>query len=466
MLKGGALITPSRRAGRDARHVTRRRGFRAGVVASAVVAAVGMSAATAMAGDPGIRSDEGDPFRLNKYTLEPGCFEKQYVPVGIDLSFLDEGAIATELHLTVRRSAVYNVDQVLVPSKFDGYRVYNQFLRHGDDIAPGETAVELFAPDSNDFDGPDPIDKGDVIVCVSDHEAGQNEPYQQEAGGLVSAKNRPVLTPVISALGVSAVEPLNTYKVGFGYTVGAADWYEIPSFDGFSAFPSVTDPNAVPSPTWAPDLPAFVKLHPRSDDLPYDARRVNDVDSAGEEWKGGGPELDYGQTTLFKREGDRTAWSLSNNNRPDTLAHLITFTAQGDLPIEWTLRPSLAAPGSEKSVSIDDAFLRDWEADWQAFYCGGPKPEMPLAPGTNSPAPNGTCPVVAPPEAAPAAGGAQAPATTVVNNTTVQNITVVSKKKVSAKQRAAYKRCIKKAKAKRSAKARSKAKARCARMPH
>ena len=39
-----------------------------------------------------------------------------------------------------------------------------------------------------------------MIVCVSDHNDDvQNEPYQQEAGGLVSAKNRPIIQPIISA---------------------------------------------------------------------------------------------------------------------------------------------------------------------------------------------------------------------------------------------------------------------------
>jgi hypothetical protein len=261
--------------------------------------------------------------------------------------------------------------------------------------------VDMFAPDSNGIDGPDPLDKSAVVVCVSDHASPQNEPYQQEDGGLVSAKNRPILAPKVTALGVSAIEPLNTYKVGFGYAV--EKWYSAPSFDGAGAFPTVTDPNAAPSPTFNGNLPASVRLDPREDDV-YDARRVNDVDSAAEAWSG--IKADFGQTRLFKATGDDTAWSLSNNNDPDTLSHLITFTAQGDLPLGWTLRPSLASPASERSVSIDYAFLANWNKQWQDYYdCKGPLPSLPLAPGTNSPASDDgndcNAPVAAPTQVGP-----------------------------------------------------------------
>ena len=68
------------------------------------------------------------------------------------------------------------------------------------------------------------MDKRDVIVCISDHEdSGQNEPYEQAADGEVAATNRPIIQPTIAALGVSAIEPLNTYKLGFGYSIER--WY-------------------------------------------------------------------------------------------------------------------------------------------------------------------------------------------------------------------------------------------------
>jgi len=65
----------------------------------------------------------------------------------------------------------------------------------------------------------------------------------------VPAKNRPVLVPHVTALGVSALEDLNTYKIGFGYSV--EKWYSRPAFetaeDGNGLFASVTDPNGFPS---------------------------------------------------------------------------------------------------------------------------------------------------------------------------------------------------------------------------
>jgi hypothetical protein len=173
----------------------------------------------------------------------------------------------TSRSTTARRSTS---TRSLVPSAIDGYKVYNTFENTGraDDIGPNYTAVNLFAPDSNGIDGPDAIDKYNVIVCVSDHGAAQNEPYQQEAGGLVSAKNRPIVAPKVTALGVSAVGPLNTFKIGFGYDI--VKWYTAPSFDGAGVFPTVTDPNA----SGGGALPAFVRMDPRPADFGYDARRV------------------------------------------------------------------------------------------------------------------------------------------------------------------------------------------------
>jgi hypothetical protein len=396
-----------------------RTSLRSAVVAGAAIAALGASAATASAalsGDPGI----SDPaFRLNTYTLEPACFTGARLTdldSHIDLTYLgDDGQFAKELHVTVGDGSGFSVDQVLVPSQLDGYNVYNTFdtgtIDDDADIDPGQTAVDMFAPDSNGVDGPDPLDKSGVIVCISDHGAPQNEPYQQEAGGLVSAKNRPIVAPKVTALGVSAIEPLNTYKVGFGYAV--EKWYSAPSFDGAGAFPTVTDPNAAPSPTFGGNLPGSVRMDPREDGA-YDARRVNDVDSAAEDWAG--LQADFGQTRLFKATGDLTAWSLSNNNDPDTLAHLITFTAQGDLPLTWTLRPSLAAPDSERSTTIDYAYLADWNKQWQDYYdCKGPLPSLPLAPGTNSPASDDGNDCNAP-VSAPAQAG---PTSTTINTTTI-----------------------------------------------
>ena len=95
----------------------------------------------------------------------------------------------------------------------------------------------------------------------------------------------------------------------------------------------------------------------------------------------------------------------------------MTFTTEGDLPISWTLKASLAPEAYSRSVELTDEFLRDWQNDWQAYYAGtGSKPTLPLAPGTNAPAPRAGVVVNLPP-AAPAAGSPKA--TTVINNTTV-----------------------------------------------
>jgi hypothetical protein len=416
------------------------RSLRSALIASAAIAALGASATTASAlpGDPGI--DSSAPQRLNAATLEPGCFDlgrAGYWFSNVDASsfdakgdYLPDGELVLKNKTGSRGVPSFDIDQVLVPSKFGGYKVYNSFdvgsgaNENAPSISNGETGVEMFAPDANGNGNPDPIDANDIIVCLSDDSsASQNEPYAlDDASGLVYAKNRPIVAPKVTALGVSAVEPLNTYKVGFGYAV--EKWYSAPSFDGHGLFPTVTDPNAVPSPTAGGNLPAFVRMDPRPD-FPYDALRVNDVDAFGDEWEGGQQAADRGQTRKFKATGDDTAWSLSNNNETDTLAHLITFTAQGDLPLTWALRPSLASPASRRAVTIDYAFLANWNKQWQDYYdCKGPLPSLPLAPGTNSPASDDgndcNAPVSAP------AQTSTAPASTTSTTTIIQQVSPAS----------------------------------------
>ena len=428
-------------------------------VAAASVGAMAFAApALALPGDDAI--DSQSPFRLNSYTLEPGCFVPGRGPVDLDThidlkSLVDGDGFVKELHVTLDDDAPFSVDQVLVPSWYDGYAVYNAFdtgsIGNDPDIDPNQTAVDLFAPDG------DRIDKDDVIVCVSDHDAGyENRPYIEQGGGLVAARNRPVIQPTISCLGVSAIEPLNTYKAGFGYTATGYDMA-----DRAVQLLGITDPNA--RDTNGDGVIDAVRINYREDG-PYDARRVNDVDSFGEEFSG--PKDNYGQTRLFSLAGDPTAWTLSNNNDPDTLSNLITFTAQGDLPLRWTVRASLAQESSERFVEITDAYLRSWEASWQAYYDGGPAPTTRLCPGTNSPAPDNvdvvnlpqTVVTVTPALAAPAA-----PAQVVTREITrvgpTQYVQVAGKQAKSAKKAS----CMKKAKAKKSKKARKRAKARCRR---
>lgn len=350
--------------------------------ASVLASALLMSAGTALAlpGDPGISAPN---FRLTDTTLEPGCFiPGRNAPVDVDghLVFSQDG-ITGEAHVTVSDGAAFSIDQVLAPSPIDGYNVLNTFdtgtSAADPDIDPGQTATGITSPTRF-------VVLSDLIICISNHgDAVQNEPYTQEAGGLVSAVNRPILVPKVTALGSSAITVLNTYKIGFGYSV--EKWYSRPAFetaeDGNALFPSVTDPNAIPSPTFGDDLPFAVVLRQRLGDLPYDARRVNDVDKAGESWTGGNP--DDGQDVVFRATGDDTAWTDSGGNG------LLTTLTQGDLPISWELRPSLAGPGSHRKVAFTDDMLRAWNSAWQAYYVGkGPKPTLPLAPGTNSPTPN------------------------------------------------------------------------------
>ena len=422
---------------------------------AALAAGVGLMAfaspAMALPGDAAISSSS--PFRLNPYTLEPGCTTRADTDSHIDIKALVDGDIREELHVSVGNGSPVSVDQVLVAGKYGGYAIYNEFdtgtIEDDADIDPNQTGVDMFGPDGTSF-----IDNKDVIVCVSDHDAYQNEPYVQEAGGLVAAWNRPEIAPKVTCLGASAIEPLNTYKAGFGYGVKR----------GYDAtrpvqLLGVKDPNAVDfNGDGTPDA-VWIKTR---EDGAYDARRVNDMDAFGEEF-GHHSIDDLGQTELFLLSGDDTAWTLSNNNYPDTLSNLITFTTQGDLPLTWTVRASLAPSGYEHSITLDDAFLRSWEAGWQAYYDGaGPKPSLRLCPGTNSPARDNVNPAT---PAAPAA-----PATSTTNTitreiTTVQTVAgatkVVSSKSAKASKKAS---CMKKAKAKKSKKARKNAMKKCRRI--
>ena len=125
----------------------------------------------------------------------------------------------------------------------------------------------------------------------------------------------------------------------------------------------------------------------------------------------------YGQPVVFHKDGDPYAYlhkslpgTINGGSWPaafqEALADqtkapmdLFTFTAQGDLPLKWTVKPSLAPTSYSRNVSLTDDALRAWEASWQAYYKGGPKPTMPLAPGTNSPAPRSDVVVNAPEKA-------------------------------------------------------------------
>jgi hypothetical protein len=412
--------------------------FRLALGVSAMVGALALPAAAYANGDTAISDPLPGAFRLNSNTLEPGCFVPgRNAPADVDAHFtFDKDGLATEAHVTVSHGASFSVDQVLVPSLRDGYRVINEFdtgtANDDVDIDPGQTATGLTSPTRF-------LDQGEIIVCVSDHPTGDtssNEPYNQEAGGLVSAKNRPIVAPHVTALGMNKHLGSNTFRIGFGYSVD--QWYTVPSGD--------------PEALFNPD-PSRVLIAPRPNDFAYDAQRVNDVDESNEAWRN--PDVFDGQTLVARKSGDTTAW-------------LTRFLTQGDLPYSWTLRPSLAPPSSMRADGLTDDQFRAWNKSWQDYYRGaGPKPSMPLAPDTNSPAPDTSITVIVNQPEVRVGSGPQvvvSPAPVTVVAPAAPKAAV--KKVATAKQRAAYKRCVKKAKAKHSRKARAKAKARCARMAH
>jgi hypothetical protein len=358
----------------------------AAIAAGAAIAALGLSAATASAS--GIQSTS-PMFRLDPATLEPGCFQLNTGSTHLG-DFVDDhvtaGATGASAQVSVLAGANLSVDQVLVPGP-NGYAIYNTFdtgtSNNDPDIDPTQTATGLTAPGGA-------ADADSVIVCVSDHSDGdQNEPYV--AGGLpgeVAAVNRPIIQPTIAALGASALGDLHTYKVGFGYQV-------LRHYDSFwkSAFVGdgiPGDPDATP---WVSDQPFdHVSIETRAEQPGVSG--YNDIDEFGEQFSNGQEKSDYGQPILFDVSGSGDPDAYLHTSRQDQGDEtggtgLTTFTTEGDLPLSWAVKPSLAPQGYGRKVTLTDDMFRAWNAAWQAYYAGkGPKPALPLAPGTNSPAPN------------------------------------------------------------------------------
>jgi hypothetical protein len=340
-----------------------------------------MASAMAITSAPALASDGWSRDRNN---LEPGCF----MPDGyghwgngyggsvdldshLDLTALMDHEFVKELHVTVRDNAPFSVDQVLVRGVHDGYNIYNQFdtgSRTDDpDVDPNQTAVDLFAPDGKY------LDKDGTIVCVSDHDdAGQNEPYG-ESGHHLYVKDSPILAPKVTAFGQSALRGERTYRIGFGY--GVERWY--------AGYRHNQD---------------AITIFPRADGT-YDSHGVNDVDKAGESWASlfnvsNESDASDGQTFLFHKSGDMTAWSDSSLRGYDLdheRRYLLTDLTQGDLPMSWTLRPTLASPSSKRTATMTLADFFAWNKSWQDFYAGKAgmpgtvAGTLPLAPGTNSP---------------------------------------------------------------------------------
>lgn len=367
--------------------------FRLVLFLSALVSVFSVSTGAALAGDKAVLSD--DPFRLDSRFLEPGCY------VDWASAHVDVGDSQRTAHVRVRSRANYSVDQVLVPGKNSGYVVYNTFdtgtIATDPDIDPDQTAVNLAAA------GTDNVAKRDIVVCVSDHEdVGQNEPYEQAANGEVAALNRPIIQPLVSALGVSAIEGLNTYKIGFGYSIER--WYLPHTITDMPAFTlPLTDPQAFGFVT--DGLPTHVWIPTRTEQP--GVRRVNDIDDFGEQFADPHFEkADHGQPEVFHRNGDPYAYLHNSVTAPDGSGRgpfgLLTFTTEGDLPISWSVKASLAPERYLRKVALTDDQLRAWDASWQRYYRGeGPKPTLALAPGTNSPAPRAGV-IVNPPVSAPA----------------------------------------------------------------
>jgi hypothetical protein len=380
--------------------------FRLALFSSALAATFVVGTAASFAdggfGDKAVAADV-PTFRLNPYTLEPGCY-LQWTDAHVDFGDTNKSA-----HIKVRPNADYSVDQALIPGKNSGYVVYNTFdtgtSASDPDIDPDQTAVNLEAAG-------DDVDKRAVIVCISDHEdSGQNEPYEQAADGEVAAKNRPIIQPTIAALGVSAIEPLNTYKLGFGYSIER--WYAPHTIADVPPFTlALTDPQGFLKDADGIFTHVFVKTRTEQPGV----RRINDIDDFAESFADPHFEKsDHGQPEVFNVNGDAQAYLHNSVTAPDGSGRgplgLLTFTTQGDLPISWTVKASLAPERYVRDVELTDDELRAWEKSWQDYYDGkGPKPTLPLAPGTNAPAPDAGVVVNLPP--AP-------PASTVTNNTTV-----------------------------------------------
>jgi len=383
--------------------------FRFVLFLSALVASFSMAAASSFAAyhdgkDKAV--DSANPFRLDSRHLEPGCYELGRL---VSDGLVDLGDSNEELQVRVPDIFGASIDQVLVAGEHSGYRVYNTFdtgsISNDADIDPNQTATDM-----QGFGGDD-VDEYDTIVCKSDHEdSGQNEPYIQDGlPGEVAAKNRPIIQPTLAALGVSAVEPLNTYKLGFGYEV--EEWYAPHTIADNPVFElPLTDPMA----KWSGFTHVWIPTRVEQDGV----LRHNDIDDFGESFADPHHErADHGQPEVFHMNGDAQAYLHNSIAGPDGSGRgpwgLLTFTTEGDLPISWTVKASLAPEAYSRSVEVTDEFLRDWERDWQAYYQGtGPKPTLPLAPGTNAPAPRPGAVVNVPPSAPPAGS-------TVINNTTI-----------------------------------------------
>ena len=243
---------------------------------------------------------------------------------------IDVTQLVKEAHIT-NDDANFSIDQALIPGKTGGYRVHNTFDNGsglGDpDIDPDQTATDLAALGGDDVDY-----ASKIIVCVSDHPAEQNEPYIEDGlPGEVAAVNRPIIQPLLACLGASAIEPLNTYKVGFGYDV--EQWYDpywADQFrnDGvFGPGLSFGDPQAFDTDGDDEFDHVFIKYRAEQAGV----RRFNDFDEYGEAYSNPHSEkTGYGQPVVFNVNGDAEGY-LHKSESMELRAERITI---GDLTVE------------------------------------------------------------------------------------------------------------------------------------
>ena len=119
--------------------------FRLALFSSALAASLAVGTAAASAdggfGDKAV-ADDVPTFRLNPYTLEPGC----YLAKDLADAHVDFGDTVKSAHIKVKPRADFSVDQALVPGKDSGYVVYNTFdtgtSSTDADIDPDQTGDE------------------------------------------------------------------------------------------------------------------------------------------------------------------------------------------------------------------------------------------------------------------------------------------------------------------------------------
>ena len=190
-----------------------------------------------------------------------------------------------------------------------------------------------------------------MIVCVSDHnDDALNLPYVEDGlPGEVAAVDRPIIQPVVSVprrLGDRAAEHLQG-----GLRLRRPSSGTTP----FAEFPYITDPQ---------HFADHVLIKYRADQP--GVRRINDFDEYGEAYSDPHSEkTNYGQPVVFHKNGDPEAYlhkslpgTVNGGTWPAPFQEafadqtsalgLLTFTAQGDLPIRWTVKASLATEDSAR----------------------------------------------------------------------------------------------------------------------